>query len=257
MKKHAYSLIEVVVAVGVVGILLAIALPAVGAARRIARGLQCMSNIRSCAQAVTGYTVDSHGYFPFFADFESDPAFENGGIGLSFLWQSYHWPMVMGDRLGRERFSETRFCPGNPILDESIETIESWYPESYIYPSDFFLAYGCFTDPRLWRENAEPSNAELYHAIASADVTFPSMKGILVELTPYHRMSGFSNDDMRRASLNGENPTGRFHVSFADGSTRSINQTALAPGVQPGTTAPGTPVLATKDGVHGIDLQDP
>ncbi len=257
MMKHAYSLVEVVVVIGVIGILLVIALPAIGAARRVARGLQCMSNCRACAQAVTEYTIDSRGYYPFFADFESDPAFENGGIGLSFLWQSHHWPMVMGDRLGRERFSETRFCPSNPILDESITTIESWYPQSYIYPSDFFLADGFFTDPRLWRESADPANADLYHAITSAEVTFPSMKGMLVELTPYHRMSGFSIADIRRAALNGENPTGRFHVSFADGSTRNIDQSSLAPGIQPGTTEPGTPVLATKEGVHGADLQGP
>lgn len=257
MNRHAYSLVEVVVVIGVIGILLVIALPAVGAARSIARGLQCMSNCRSCAQAVTEYTIDSHDYYPFFADFESEPAFENGGFGLSFMWQSYHWPMVMDDRLGRERFSETRLCPSNPVLDESIETIESGYPQSYIYPSDFFLANGFFTGPRLWREDADPTNADLYHAVSAADVTSPSMKGMLAELTPYHRMRGITYNDRQQSSLNSENPSGRFHISFADGSTRNVTYSSLIPGIQPGTSESGTPVLATRDGVHGIDLRGP
>ena len=257
MRRAAFSLIEVIVVVVIVSVLVAITLPVLGAVRRTSLGLKCLANLRSCTGAIDSYTIDFGDRFPYFADSTSDPAFENGGYGMSFLWQSLHWPMVMDGRLGAVRFSDVRFCPADVILEEPADVIADSYPASYVYPGDYWLGEGFFTDPRLWRADADPLDPTLYHPVSVAQVTFPSQKGLLIELFPYHRLDpGMQIADRGRAYSLRTNldASGRFHVSFVDGSVRSIDREALANGIDPGTNEPQPPVMTTRDGVHGLDL---
>lgn len=61
--KNAFTLIEMVVVIGVIGILVALLLPAVQSARETARRSNCMSNLRQIGLAVLQYET-SQGAFP-------------------------------------------------------------------------------------------------------------------------------------------------------------------------------------------------
>ena len=61
--RRAFSLVELLVVLAIVGVLLALLLPAVQVAREAARGMQCKNNLRQLALATSLY-IDTYGRYP-------------------------------------------------------------------------------------------------------------------------------------------------------------------------------------------------
>jgi prepilin-type N-terminal cleavage/methylation domain-containing protein len=64
-RKKAFSILELLVVVGIVGVLVSILLPAVGKARASAARVACMSNLRQLVQAQMMYVAESGGYLTY------------------------------------------------------------------------------------------------------------------------------------------------------------------------------------------------
>jgi prepilin-type N-terminal cleavage/methylation domain-containing protein/prepilin-type processing-associated H-X9-DG protein len=64
MRSKGFTLIELLTVVSLTGILLAILLPALGAARKQGRAVCCLSNLRQLALAAELYTSSNDGYYP-------------------------------------------------------------------------------------------------------------------------------------------------------------------------------------------------
>ncbi|MCS7034530.1 MAG: type II secretion system GspH family protein [Phycisphaerae bacterium] len=62
--RSAFTLVELLVVVGIIALLVSILLPALGAAREQARAAQCASNIRQLCTALVNYAVEHKGKFP-------------------------------------------------------------------------------------------------------------------------------------------------------------------------------------------------
>jgi prepilin-type processing-associated H-X9-DG protein/prepilin-type N-terminal cleavage/methylation domain-containing protein len=60
----AFSLVELLVVIGIIALLLAILLPALSAARESSKRVQCLSNLRQMAIAAQSYVINNNGLFP-------------------------------------------------------------------------------------------------------------------------------------------------------------------------------------------------
>src|SRR5256885_6051899 len=64
LMKRAFTLVELLVVIGIIAVLIGILLPALNAARQHAVSVQCMANLRSCGQFMYIYANQNRGMFP-------------------------------------------------------------------------------------------------------------------------------------------------------------------------------------------------
>jgi len=102
-RVSAFSIVEVIVAIGVLAVLLAILMPIMGHIRRTARTSECLSNLRQIGLVTQTIIDDRRGRFPFWiSNLPSSPP-----IGRESLESVYGGHLSSFEAFG---------CPADPVV---------------------------------------------------------------------------------------------------------------------------------------------
>ena len=112
-RQRGFSLVELLVVIAVIGVLIALLLPAVQAARAAARRSQCASTLRQVGLAIRNYADANRGRLP-----------DNSHTGVSWIYQIA--PFM-------EDVDAIRICPDDPHGPiRQANKLTSYVPNSYL-----------------------------------------------------------------------------------------------------------------------------
>jgi len=250
--RPAFTLIEVIVAIGIVVIVLALTTVGIRHARSTAVAAKCLVNARTCATALFADTNDYEEQFPYFAEHRRlERAFFNGPYNIDYFSQSHHWPLVARQYLSDDRLLAEAICPGqtNVLSDRQASLAE--YPDGYVVPSGYATAFGTFSDPAYWTEGPArqtPKPPEwVFRPVRVSETLFPADKGFLIERVSNHSIIGAVAEQQVNLILNRPQAARlTFSTITIDGAGAMRRPIDLQAGFRG-----GTPVLNTTDGIRG------
>jgi prepilin-type N-terminal cleavage/methylation domain-containing protein/prepilin-type processing-associated H-X9-DG protein len=135
-KNRAFTLVELLVVIGIIALLVAILLPALSTARRNANTVKCLSNLRQIGTATQMYAGDYKGAIPVVRQDYPDP--DIGGAISKYYWWDLITPYlarltnVTDDQTAKEKTeARTTVIWGctewEPRMDADFD-MQSYYP---------------------------------------------------------------------------------------------------------------------------------
>jgi prepilin-type N-terminal cleavage/methylation domain-containing protein len=127
-KRSAFTLVELLVVIGIIAVLIAILLPALNKAREQAQAVQCSSNLRQLGQAMNLYINANKQYFPKVFDFQQ--------LGVNPDQTQWNWLAALLPHMAQNYQSVTadvhrtvNFCPTALRNNEGVHY--PWFGGSY------------------------------------------------------------------------------------------------------------------------------
>lgn len=237
-SRDGFTLIELLVCILVVSVLVALTLPALGAVRRRASEARSAADVRSAGTICLAYTADFRDAYPFLGT----PGAPSSPIQVMdvalpysnyFRYASAYWIYTGGEGRASPYLLEPN--PDEPNLPSRCKVQ---------------MTHAVQAASAYWRGAEPPEDKSLFRGSRTADVRYPSHKGILTHVRAYAYAAP--------SSTASEGIVRTLH-SFADGHASTIIRTADWAS-QPdfplrGFGAIPHPVFTTFDGMFGIDDQ--
>ena len=152
-KRAGFSLVELLVVIGIIAVLIAILLPTLARAQEASRRVTCLSNLRQVYTAFHFYAQDNHDEVPLGYRTAGAP-----GTGLkqfnSMVWSSTTKQYVIFGLLYRGGYMKTPrvfFCPSENNPQSMFDTpTNPWPPGSDGNPAlQGYCGYGCRPEVEL------------------------------------------------------------------------------------------------------------
>jgi len=176
--SRAFSLIEVLVVIAVVGVLIAIILPALAHSRSQAQQLRTLSVLHQLSLAMMSYTDDHQDHFPFTA------MPEKPWLGVVLPGLPYSVSYFGGQSATYANLLVPHYFPDRAIIDFPGEYgARSRAAQSFMTP--YLLTYGAFAPNVYWQGESAPDDLSLYQSAPRYSCTFPVNKAMLM-----HSLSG-------------------------------------------------------------------
>jgi prepilin-type N-terminal cleavage/methylation domain-containing protein len=197
-RKSAFTLVELLVVIGIIALLISILLPALGKARYQARLVACGSNLHQIGLATFEYCADNKGFLPQRCRDGSIALSENAGGRADFFCYTAltENPTQAGDpgaNLGRLMaqgyFGGKHFTWDDPTINTNDM---HWYPIRFDpgqYPNDFAFHYGTsyMYNPH-WAWCNDGVNGSVYASSSAPKLVMVSQYRTLQQMSPYHAL---------------------------------------------------------------------
>lgn len=236
------TLLELLVAIGVIGIILAITIPMLGEARTLAKETSVLAHQRAVAAELTRYTTDRKGWYPYYgipgtaeAPIDYPPRDQNPeGFG-AFDPDGLYWgqPLAWWWKLELDGYDGAIARRGPEIDPEWDVESRPWNAAALDW-----MMHGAFATPWFF-DGVRPPDIRNHQPMPEHSVAYPSAKGLLLRWNAVHRVH-----DAERW---------KHFVHFADGHGERLRLDQMIRGVELPGIMDDTPVLTTKDGVLGRD----
>ena len=132
VRRHAFTLVELLVVIGIIAILISLLLPALNKARAAGNDIVCKSNLRQIAQVIYLYTQNNRGVYPVCA---SDGTLTTG-LGAHATWSNAFLQPYFGSiqeaANGVYHDSPVMRCPSDDRGDQNPTANGNWGNSSYM-----------------------------------------------------------------------------------------------------------------------------
>ena len=221
-RRRAFTLVELLIVIGIIAVLIAILLPALGKAQRHARQVVCMSQERQLIQAIIMYSGDWKGVFP------GGPGYINGVYFPRLAaWDTEaqnpyscnadekYGPTFLAKYVSKS--TKIAGCPGEPNVNTTGTTNLSnrtsyQYPMSLVYKPEEVA----FPSMSGITGNTVPQTPQKI-----ANVRHQASKIIIMEYKSYHERK------VIRANGNAPGVFSNFAIGFVDGHVQYTSSQSL------------------------------
>src|SRR5688500_3317203 len=190
--KNAFTLVELLVVIGIIAILVGILLPTLARARESARRVQCASNLRQLSTAFVMYCHENKDWFPFPAVFGGPGATTLGygtgseppptGFPADWIGWAEDWIVWRNKKptdplrgaivkhLGNPSSGAIMLCPSDDSVYRRITNADgTTYPYSYVMNS--YMSFGTNRNPHRPDTIVNPKNNLRFPELAAWKMT--------------------------------------------------------------------------------------
>lgn len=259
-RHRGFSLLELLVSIGIIALLLAIVLPILARSRGMARQAECLARMRGLMQGFLVVAGDQQSRWPnAWHGTEQEPyqAYHPGDttvFGLAYFDQTRYWTPLLIDAVWQQGDTGDVFaCPAAidewPVGGEG--AVPNYGARSYMYSA------ALLSSPNLWASTPEGAKARANSPerhkswVLTSNVAFPANKVALAEVADHHGRG----DQLDSGTIDAVN------AGFADGHVRRVRPSEASPALGLTITPPAhwrpegpVPFSAAADGYLGRDF---